>query len=460
MKRIRSVFTILLSLATLFSLALPAAAQAESGYPVEASAAMLLDLDSGQVLFEQDADKTIYPASLTKIMTCLLALENGNLSDTVTVSETALQNLHEDGSNAGLQAGEELTLEQLLYCVMLASANEGCNVVAEYISGSIEAFVELMNQRAAELGCTGTHFANTHGLHDEQHYTTARDLSLITQAALRNETFAAICDTIAYTVPATNLSDERNLRTTNFLISSQDTAEYYYSKASGVKTGYTSQAGRCVISTATDGNLNLLGIVCGAETIIRDSGDLLLCNFTEAKALFEYGFDSFQRATLASPLEPLGKTQVRLSSDADSAVFAPQDTITVILPKDYDETKIERRILLDSDNGVDAPVSSGQRLGTLQVYYDGELLGETDLVSIADISRSEIDYAVNEAGNFFHSSAWHWAKVALLFLLILLFFLIILRIQLRRRARRRRMEARRRAAARDHLREVDRHEPR
>ena len=144
-------------------------------------AAMLIELGSDTVLYALDMHEQNYPASLTKIMTCLLALQYGNLNDVLTVSATALENLHESGSTADLQEGEQMTLEHLLYCTMISSANEACNVIAEHISGSVEAFVELMNTTATELGCLGTHFANPHGLHDEDHYTTAYDLSLITR---------------------------------------------------------------------------------------------------------------------------------------------------------------------------------------------------------------------------------------------------------------------------------------
>ena len=176
-----------------------------ASFSVAAKAALLIDLNTGRVVYEQDADERIYPASLTKIMTCLLALENGNLSDVVTVSSSALDDLDADSSVAGLQIGEQMTLENLLYCMMVVSGNDACNVIAEHIAGSVTDFVRMMNQRAYELGCLNTHFNNPHGLHDESHYTTARDLSIITQAALKSENFRQIVDTYEYQLPDDNM---------------------------------------------------------------------------------------------------------------------------------------------------------------------------------------------------------------------------------------------------------------
>ena len=164
-------------------------------FEVDAKAAILIDMNTGRTVYEKNIDERIYPASLTKIMTCLLALENGNLSDIVTIDEGAFAGLDGNSSTAGLQVGEQLTFNDLLYCLMISSGNEAANAVAEHIAGSIPDFVRMMNERAYELGCTGTHFANPHGLHDEEHYTTVRDLVAITLAALKSDNFRTITNT-------------------------------------------------------------------------------------------------------------------------------------------------------------------------------------------------------------------------------------------------------------------------
>lgn len=380
--------------------------QASTNFSVEATAALLIDLDSDTVLYEQNADAKVYPASLTKIMTCMLVLEHGKLSDVITVSETALQDLDVEGSTANLQAGEELTVEELLYCMMLSSANEACNIAAEYIAGSVDAFVQMMNDKAAELGCTQTHFANTHGLHDDDHYTTARDLSLITKAALKSETFKTITNATAHTVPATNLSPERKLTTTNYLISKEDTPNYYYPNASGVKTGYTSKAGRCLITTANDGNLHLLSILCGAITTVLESGDVVLENFVETARLLDYGFDNFAYATLVSTLYPVAQINVSMSAGAEAVVLSPSKEISALLPKGYSEDAIETKVVLAGGGTVEAPVKTGQELGTITVSYKGELLGTSPLVAITDIARSELSYGANTTKSFLSASWW------------------------------------------------------
>ena len=212
----------------------------DNNFYVRAKAAALIDLDAGALLFGMNIDEQVYPASLTKIMTCMIALERGNPDDILTVSSIALQDLAIGGSTANLKVGEQLSLRELLYCVMVSSANEACNVVAEYISGSIPAFVALMNDYAAKLGMTATHYVNTHGLHEEGHYTTVRDLSTLARWAWAHDDFREYATTTVHTVPATNLSEERELHTTNYLTSGLTVGKYYYDKASGMKTGFTS----------------------------------------------------------------------------------------------------------------------------------------------------------------------------------------------------------------------------
>ncbi len=373
-------------------------------YNVQAKSAMLVELGTGQVLFEQSADQQIYPASLTKVMTCLLTLEHGVLSDTITVSETALQGLSEAGSTAGLQAGEQLSLEELLYCMMLSSANEACNIAAEYVAGSVDAFVDMMNERASELGCTGTHFANPHGLHDEAHFTTARDLSLIAREALKNETFRTITSTVTHTVPATNLSEARKLSTTNLLITPG--TKYYYEPASGVKTGFTTPAGLCLISTAKNGKMELLSVLCGADYIFEENGEQVNMNFTETKALLEYGFSNFSYAKVLTTLYPITQLKVLASAGPEYALLAPIHEVTALLPADYDEKDIHTDISYKDPSGVEAPIAQGQVLGHVTVSYQHHTLGSSDLVAITDIPRSTITAQTEEAKSFLTVNWW------------------------------------------------------
>ena len=414
-------------------------------FSVAAKAALLIDLNTNRVVYEQDADERVYPASLTKIMTCLIALENGNLSDVVTVSESALADLDEDSSVAGLVVGEQMTLENLLYCMMVVSGNDACNVIAEHVAGSVTDFVRMMNQRAYELGCTNTHFNNPHGLHDESHYTTARDLSIITQAALKSENFRQIVDTYEYQLPDDNMRQNiPKLKTTNMLIYRSMSNSLYYPRAHGIKTGYTSQAGRCVISEATGDGLDLLGIVCGAATTILDSGDLLMENFTECASLFDYGFDNYSYLTLMSPLYPVDQVKINNSAGAEAVAVAPQDEIKVLLPNDYDPDQLVTDIQLNSES-VDAPVREGDVLGSATVTYAGELLGQTKLLAITDVARSEISSAAAGTGAYIQKNWWKWVVIAIFAAIGVILVLIVLYQLRKRRYRRKRMEQRRRA---------------
>jgi len=416
---------------------------AESVFRSDVKAALLLEKNSGQVLYEYDADERNYPASLTKIMTCLLALENGNLQDVVTVTPTALQNLDAAGSSAGLLPGEELTLLELLYCVMISSANEACNVVAEYISGSVPAFVDMMNTRAAELGCTDTHFANPHGLHNEEHYSTARDLSLIAMEAIKHDVFCEITNTSYYQLAATNLHDARDLYTTNQLIVESGTNPFYYSKASGIKTGFTTPAGRCLISTADNGNLQTLAVVMGAETELNEAEtEWVQRSFPECINLFEYGFKNFKIETVLTTLYPVAEIPVNMAATTETVALAPVEELRSLVPMEFDSSEITLDIELNAES-VDAPVEEGTVLGTITVMMDGEALGSTSIAAITSVARSEITHTKVEAGKYLRNNWWKWV-IGVLFAAIIVLIVLIIVFQIRRRAYRKKRIAERR----------------
>ena len=244
--------------------------------------AILMELNSGSTVYEFHADDRLYPASLTKIMTCLLALEKGNLSDEITVDGALLEGLDEDASVAGLVDGEKLTLEELLYCVMVPSANDASIVVADHIAGSVDAFVDMMNDKAAELGCRDTHFMNPDGLHDENHYTTARDMANLAFFALNNDLFREIAFGLEYTMQPTTLRGELKIKHDYAILDYK--SMYYYQYARGIKTGYTAQAGQCFVGAAVKDGRELLAV-------ILNCGGLKPNKWQEAARLFEYGFN-------------------------------------------------------------------------------------------------------------------------------------------------------------------------
>lgn len=468
MKKIRALLALFLCLMILTAPALAAAEPAASApedasqtaaepsseavsaapeYHANAKVALLIDLNTGRTIYEQDADEQVYPASLTKIMTCLLALENGNLSDVVTITDEAYADLVSGSSTADLQVGEQLRLEDLLYCMMVESGNEAANAVAEHIGGTIEDFVKMMNERAYELGCTHTHFMNPHGLHNESHYTTARDLSLIVQAALKSENFRTITNTAEYTLPATNLSDERVLKTTNMLIFQNSGNRYYYPKAIGIKTGYTTPAGRCVISAAKSSGMYLLGIICGAETTVLETGDIQMESFPECINLFNYGFDNFSYVSVLSPLYPVAQVSVLNSAGAEAVAVSPKDDIQILLPNGYDEAQLDVNIELTNES-VEAPVQESDVLGHATVSYNGELLAETDLLAIADVARSEISAMKSDTAAYMQRNWWKWI-VLIIVIVVLLFAGLYVWASIRRRIRRRQRIEQRRNALRE-----------
>lgn len=351
--------------------------------------AILMELNSGSTVYEFHADDRLYPASLTKIMTCLLALEKGNLSDEITVDGALLEGLDEDASVAGLVDGEKLTLEELLYCVMVPSANDASIVVADHIAGSVDAFVDMMNDKAAELGCRDTHFMNPDGLHDENHYTTARDMAIITKAALESETFRTMCATSTHELPANNISDSRMLYTTNYFLSTIISTKYYWEKVSGVKTGFTTPAGRCLVTLVEEGSFSYLSVVLGAETPYDENGEPVYGSFTESRKLLEYGLDNFAFASVLSHLNPVAQVPVQ-GGKVGSVVIAPADDINALLPANYNEDKIAVSYELTNADGLTAPLAANEVVGTVTVTYDGKPVGQTDARTIAAVERRTI----------------------------------------------------------------------
>ena len=226
------------------------------GPAVWAESAVVMDLDSGTFLYSKNMDVAKYPASITKILTTLIAIEHSRLSEKVTFSENAVYGIEQGSSNIGIRLGENLTMEDCLYGMMLESANEVCVAVAEHISGSVDAFVELMNQKAASLGCTNTHFTNPNGLPDENHYTTAHDMALIAQAAYNNATFRKVCQTTTYCIGKTNkCGEERWLSNHHKMLPDRD---YTYEGCTGGKTGFTSLAGNTLVTFARRNGMTLV----------------------------------------------------------------------------------------------------------------------------------------------------------------------------------------------------------
>lgn len=263
---------------------------------LHSTATTLVDSSTGFVLHSKNVNQKIYPASTTKVLTTIIAIENLDLNTPIVVTQTGIA-IPWDSSRSYLEVGEVITVENLLYCTLLSSGNDAANMLGEAVSGNIKDFVNLMNEKALEIGCSNTHFANAHGYHDKNHYTTAEDMTKIVRYALKNDTFRNICETKTYTVPATNKSSERKLVNTNRLILTKEENKhaFYYEYALGGKTGYTGEAGRCLISWAKKGDLELICCTFGAPATSGHDQ-----RYVDAVSLYNYGFNDFVETKIIS----------------------------------------------------------------------------------------------------------------------------------------------------------------
>ena len=433
-QRFLSLF-LLFSLFT--SLFLMPTASAYEDFDLDAKAGLLIEANTGEVLFEKNAHQENYPASITKVMTALLvleAVESGklSLSQSITANEEAFAGLPADASNAGIKVGETLTVEQLLYCLLVPSGNESANILAQAVSGSIDGFVAQMNERAKQLGCENTHYVNPHGLHDPNHYTSAWDIYLITREAMKHELFMTVCNTKSYEIPATNVNEKsRTLHSTNYLISNWRALGYLYRDAQGIKTGSTDEAGYCFVSSAVRGSRTLISVVLGAEKRKDPDGVARTYSFIETSRLFDWGFDNFTSQKILSADEPICEVPVTLSSETNYVVVHPAADLTRMLPNNLDVEDIERTVALHSES-VEAPIAAGDELGTLALSYHGTVYGEIPLVALSDVSASWLLVARRDVIAFFSRTI---VKVILLAIVVLIVALILLRGVFSRRRR-------------------------
>ena len=423
--KIRRFIAVFLSAAVLCGiLTVPAAALEDPD--IRAKAALLVEAETGTVLYDKNCHDELSIASTTKIMSALLifeAIQRGELrmDQSVTATASALRGLPEDGSTADIVEGETLTVEQLLYCMLVISANETCNILGETLCGSVEGFVERMNQRAQELGCKNTHFANTTGLTQSGHYSSAWDLYLITREAMKFEDFMTIVNTKSYEIPPTNKTeDERVLHSTNALISNWRLAGYLYSGAQGIKTGSTDAAGQCLVSSAVRGSRTLISVVLGAERVEKENGSgYIVESFTETARLFDWGFDNFSARQVLDANELIQEVPVALSKEVSTVAVHPAEDAEAMLPKDLRVEELTRTVTLDNEV-ADAPIAAGDRLGEITISYGDTEYVTVPLLAVADVSASRFLSAKHAIGQFFSRPSIRIAAIALVVLVIAL----------------------------------------
>lgn len=392
--------------------------------------AILVEMKSGQVLYEKAADLKWSPASTTKIMTALVAMENASLDTKMKASLHAIRSIPADFGLAGIQPDEVMTLNDLLHFCLIISANESANVIAENVSptGDIDGFIALMNQKAQQLGLSNTHFTNSYGLDNENHYTTARDLSIIARKAMEIPAFREIVIKKTVPLPETNLKkpddwDKWHNESTNKLLGS---VSEYYTQVTGIKTGYTSTAGRCLVFSAiNDEGLELLGVILGAqnETIL----------FKESKDLLEYGFKNYKYQTLVSSGEYFGRYDVMDATDNIPVEIQTLGEVTYLLPTSDERLAAEVTTKEMLNTPFTAPIQKGQVLGTKTWYYQDQEIGTIELVAMNDIEKTLTAKIRDRVGEIVKDPT---LRNILIIGIVVIFALIILRIILRSISRR------------------------
>lgn len=343
-------------------------------------AAYVAEPTTGKVIYEKNAHEKMYPASTTKILTALVTLENCKITDTAVVSQYAIDLVPEGYSNADLQVGEEHTIKDLLYALLLPSANDAANVLAEHISGSIEAFAELCNSRAKELGCENLHFVNANGMHDENHYCSAYDLYLIAKECRKHEIFNEIVKTKSYTLPATGTYPEKRIiENTNELLLS---GTYYYPYCTGIKTGHTTPAGECLVASSSYNDLELISVVLGGE-LTNSQG--LNERFYDTKVLFEFCYNNYSIKEIAKYGDIATTVNVEKATK-DTAVLdiIVDSDISAVVPNDINKENVSSTISIKDD--IVAPIQQNQVLGEITYHADG-LVYTTNIIASHPVEK-------------------------------------------------------------------------
>ena len=436
----KKMITILLSAVMILSvlLTLPPLQAKAAAFAIDFDTACqsvyLENLDTGTVIYSKKPNDRRFPASTTKIMTYIITVENiKDLKNTmVTVKESTLKLLKGTGSSvAGIRAKETLSVYQLLCCLMIPSGNDAAIILADYVgNGSIQDFVDMMNDKAKQLGCTGTHFANPHGLNNPNHYTTVSDMAKITKHALSLPEFESISNMTS----SDCLGEDRTLYTTNYMIDPVRGGDYYYEYAKGIKTGSTgNDSGYCLVSTASRDGYTYLCIAYGApyedeNGEYYDNGAML-----DSQKLYQWAFGNFGIKTVIDTNDLVKEVKLRFAWNRDSLQLAPAKSFSALLPHDLDLSSIDRAYNIPES--IDAPVKAGDKIGTVTLSYADEKLATIDLVASETVERSDLLIALDTTKNIVTSG---WFMVVIIIVVGLVFGYIILAAVYNHRKRNRR----------------------
>lgn len=354
----------------------------EVDFPIYSQGAVLMDSSTGKILYGKNENDKLYPASTTKILTAIIAIENYNLTDKVTANNSAIMAIPLGYSNAAIQPGEALTVQELLELFLIHSANEVGYIFAEDISGSINSFANLMNKKATEIGCKNTHFTNPSGIHNVEHYSTAYDMALIAQYCMKNSTFRNIVSMTSCTIEPTDKYEKRYFKNTNDLLDSK--SKYYYANAIGIKTGFTTQAKNCLIAASKKDNMELITVALGAEaTTDGRSG-----RYVDTINLFNYGFDNYKIEKINTANTEVQNLIVEnATKETKNLPLALKNDISALVPTNIDIANLNYNININND--ISAPIAEGDVLGKITYTIDG-ISYSSDL--IATHSVKEFNY--------------------------------------------------------------------
>ena len=444
----KKFLTFFLFFALLLSCAAPLAL-AEEAPALDGQAALVIDLDSGRILYDLNKDQQRAPASLTKVMTTLLALEaldagRVKLDDRVTAQNDCRQGLSEDSSTAGIVPGVTVSFRELLYVTMVGSANEACNVIGAYLAGTVDAFVAQMNERARQLGCTGTTFKNTNGLPAEGHVSTAWDLYLITREAMTHPLFMELANTESYEPESIDVNGGAVMYNSNALLTPNGHygAGYEYPYAAGVKTGFTQAAGYCLISTAEKNGVRVLAVVMGCKGLLNAQINEYR-NFSDTIRLYDWVFTSFSYRNVLTVSETVTKVPVAFAQGDGQVILHAIRDVAFLLPDDMDVSQRETVVTLYTDKLV-APIEKDTVLGEARIFVGGQDFGTVKLVNTVQVELARGQYMLQQLRGIF-SHTW---VVVLLIVLLLLFVAYLVLVTRYRRLRRKHLEERRRAEQR------------
>lgn len=422
MKRIIRLFSLFAALIILFTAVFSVSSSAltfDCDVEQYSDSLLMVNLDTGMEVFSKEADTRRYPAALTKVMTYIVAAEAFDDFDTeIPIKQSCIDAVVNGGmycSGVDWYVGETMTVTDLLYAMMLPVGHDAAMVLADYVGeGKLQNFVDKMNAKAQELGCEDTHFTNPFGTHDDNHYTTARDLYKITKYAMGLPMFSKICDTATYYVRE---DDDVPFITTNWMVDPGRGGEYYYVYATGVKNGSTQQAGRCLIANAVYEGYAYMCICLHAPYDENKDENEQYC-MIEAANMFRWAFLNLSFVTPVTKDTPICEQKVDHAWDTESILLVPETDLNVILPDDYSEGDV--KIVPDNTDSVSAPINKGDIITTATVYYKGEAFTQINLVSNDNVGVSPILYTTDAIRGVL-TSPWFLIAVGLVVVLFIIY---------------------------------------